>query len=232
MSILLAIVNCHSRDEFSNAVRSTWLPAVPQGMDVKFFRGRGATREPLADEVFLDCRDDYEGLPEKVQAIFKWAYEQGYEYVAKVDDDVVVKPAAWLNGFHRCDFTGGLETACKPNEIQTPWGFFYVLNRKTMKLVIDAPLPTHGNDEAWVSTILYTNGIFLNNDHRYYLHRGGRPRMLQRPLRAPKRDYPAVASPTADAFAWCVYLNWNGFHNTPREELMKEFYYLYERYGK
>lgn len=232
MKNLLALVSCHSREEFSNAIRSTWLPSVPPELDVRFFRGRGATREPRSDEVWLDCRDDYEGLPNKVQEIVRWAYEHDYEYVAKVDDDVVVKPAAWLNGFHRCDFTGGLETACKPNEIQTPWGFFYVLNRKTMKLVIDAPLPTHGNDEAWVSTILYTNGIFLTNDLRYYLHRGGRPAPATRGLRAPKRDIPFVVTPPTNAFAWCVYLNWAGWHNTSREDLMKEYHYLYERYGR
>lgn len=233
MSVLLAVVSCHTRDEYSNAIRNTWLPSVPQGLDVKFFRGRGATRQPLGDEVFLDCRDDYEGLPEKVQAIFKWAFEHGYEYAAKVDDDVVVKPVAWFNGFKRCDFTGGLETACKPNEIQTPWGFFYVLNRKTMKLVINAPLPSHGNDEAHVSTVLYTNGIYLTNDHRYWLHRGT-PRRELRPLRsrAPKREHPYAPTPPPDCFAWCVYLNWNGFHQTPQEELMKEFHYLYEKYGR
>jgi len=238
---LLALVSCHSREEFSNAIRNTWLPSVPEGMDVKFFRGRGATREPLADEVWLDCRDDYEGLPNKVQEIVRWAYDHDCDYVAKVDDDVAVKPKAWLDGFLRCDFTGCKESACKPNEIQTPYGFFYVLNRKTMKLVLDAPIPgqpgsththNHGNDEAWVSTVLHNNGIYLKHDHRYFLHRGGRPKPEFRSLRAPKRDQPYVTVPSPDCFAWCVYLNWMGFHQTPREDLMKEYYYLYERYAK
>lgn len=232
MKVLLALVSCHSREEFSSAIRSTWLPSVPEGLDVRFFRGRGATREPLADEVWLDCRDDYEGLPNKVQEIVRWAYDNGYEYVAKVDDDVALRPKAWLDGFQRCDFTGCLESACKPNEIQTPYGFFYVLNRKTMKLVIEEPLPTHGNDEAWVSTALYKKGIHLSPDSRYFLHRGGRSRPMVRPLRAPKRDAPVVAVPPSDVFALCVYLNWAGFHQTPREDLMKEYYYLYERYAK
>jgi Galactosyltransferase len=226
------VVSCHTREEYSDAIRSTWLTSVPEGLDVKFFRGRGAVREPKSDEVWLDCRDDYEGLPNKVQEITRWAYEHGYEYIAKVDDDVVVKPTAWLNSFHRCDFTGCREIECKPNEIQTPYGFFYVLNRKTMKLVIDEPLPIHGNDEAWISTALYKKGIFLDNDPRYYLHRGERPKPTVRALRAPVRPRPPVRTPLPDAFAWCVYLNWNGFHQTPKEELMKEYYYLYERYSK
>jgi Galactosyltransferase len=228
----LAIVNCHSREEYSAAIRNTWLPSTPSELDVRFFRGRGATREPLADEVFLDCRDDYEGLPNKVQEIVRWAHDHEYEYVAKVDDDVVVRPKEWLYGFHRCDFTGCREAACKPNEIQTPYGFFYVLNRKTMELVMNAPLPTHGNDEAWVSTVLYTNGIFLSHDARYYLHRGDQPKSNIRPLRAPRRDRPLGIGPVPDAFAWCVYLNWNGFHQTPQDILMKEYHCLYERYAK
>lgn len=232
MKILIAIVSCHTRECFAEAVRSTWLPSTPPEVDVRFFRGTGATREPKDDEIWLSCRDDYAGLPEKVQAIFKWGYEHEYDYVMKFDDDTALKPKAWLDGFHRCDFTGCRESACKPNEIQTPYGFAYVLNRKTMKLVIDAPLPSHGNDEAHVSTVLYTNGIFLTPDHRYFLHRGGRPKPEFRSLRAPKRDAPFVAVPSPDAFAWCVYLNWAGFHQTPREELMKEYYYLYERYAK
>jgi hypothetical protein len=232
MKILIAVVSCHSREDFAEAIRSTWLPKVPPEVDVRFFRGTGAIREPKVDETWLDCRDDYEGLPNKVQEIVRWAYDHDYEYVAKVDDDVVVKPKEWLESFYRCDFTGCLESACKPNEIQTPYGFFYVLNRKTMKLVIEAPLPTHGNDEAHVSTVLYTNGIFLHPDARYYLHRGGRPRPVVRSLRAPKREHPLEATPPTNAFAWCVYLNWCGFHQTPREELMKEYYYLYERYAK
>ena len=92
MKHLLAIVSCHSREDFSDAVRSTWLPLVPQGLDVRFFRGRGATREPLADEIFLDCDDSYEGLPNKVQEIVRCAHSHEYDFVLKCDDDVVVKP--------------------------------------------------------------------------------------------------------------------------------------------
>lgn len=242
MKKLLAVVSCHSREEFSNAIRSTWLPSVPEGLDVRFFRGRGAAREPLADEIWLDCRDDYEGLPNKVQEIVRWAYEHNYEFVLKCDDDVVIKPKELSNsGFENFDFTGSKETACKPNEIQTPYGFCYWLSRKAMALIMAAPLPgqpgsthsnVHNNDEAWISTVLYINNIFLHSDHRYYLHRGGRPKYAIRFLRAPKRDTPLIAEPSPDCFAWCVYLNWSGFHKTPREELIKEYYYLYERYAK
>ena len=236
----MAVVSCHAREGYSNVIRSTWLPLFPKDQaDILFFRGRGATREPLEDEVFLDCDDSYEGLPEKVQSIVRWAYEHSYDYVLKLDDDVVVKPRELLaSGFEKWDFVGGLETACKPNEIQTPWGFAYWLSRKCMRLVIDTPLPGqpgsthpqwHNNDEAWVSTILHINGIFLHNDHRYWLHRGDRV-PPKRSLRAPKRDYPLSKQPPVDVFAICVYLNWGGFHMTPTEEILREIKMLFERY--
>jgi hypothetical protein len=215
---------------------------VPEGLDVKFFRGRGATREALADEVFLDCGDDYGSLPNKVQEIVRWAYDKGYDYVLKCDDDVVVKPKELLaSGFNQHDFVGCQEPACKPGEIKTPYGFCYWMSRKVMKLVIDAPLPgqpgsthvsNHNNDEAWISTVLHINQIFLTHDARYFLHRGGRPRPAPaaRALRAPVRMRPPENNPPPDAFAFCVYLNWNGFHCTPTETILQEYQYLFERY--
>ena len=239
MKCLLAVVNCHSREEFSSAVRSTWLPLVPEGLDVRFFRGRGAMREPLADEIFLDCDDSYEGLPNKVQEIVRWAHTHGYDFVLKCDDDVVIKPKELLaSGFERSDFTGCQEAACKSGEIRTPYGFCYWLSRRAMELILATPLPgqpgsthahKHNNDEAWVSTILYKNNIFLQHDARYFLHRGVRP-VVKRPLRCPQRPIP-MEKPCADgAFAFCVYLNWTGFHQTPKEEILYEFKLLFERY--
>src|SRR5580692_4411553 len=101
MKVLLGIINCHARPNFQQAIRDTWLPSTPEGLEVRFFLGRGATRDPKPDEVFLDCGDAYLDLPEKVQAMFKWASENGYEYAAKCDDDVIVRPTQWYNNFLR-----------------------------------------------------------------------------------------------------------------------------------
>ncbi len=239
MKCLLAIVNCHSREDFIEAIRNTWLSLIPESLEYKVFRGRGATREPLVDEVFLDCDDSYEGLPNKVQEIVRWAYAHGYDFVLKCDDDVVIKPKELaISGFGKSDFTGCQEPACKPGEIRTPYGFCYWLSRRAMALVTSAPLPgqpgsthanVHNNDEAWVSTILHTHNIFLQHDHRYFLHRGQRP-MQKRALRAPVRPEVWVYGPEPDAFAFCVYLNWDGFHMTPKSQLLTEFYWLFERF--
>lgn len=210
---------------------------MPEGLDIKFFRGRGATREPKNDEVFLDCGDAYHDLPEKVKAVVTWAYEQGYDYVAKVDDDVVVvKPQEWYNGFMRTDFSGWQDPGCKPGEIRTPWGFFYVLNRRCMELVVKAPLPgrpgalhnhVHGNDEAWVSTVLHYSGIFLSSDPRYFLYMGEKS-TGKRSLRAPLRPAPTPRVPVPNYFAVCIYLNWTGWHNTGPEVILREFHRIFK----
>ena len=250
MRVLLAIVSCHKRQEFTDAIRSTWLPQKPAEMDVLFFRGRGATRDPLLDEVFLDCGDAYLDLPEKVQAIMKWAYEHGYDFAAKCDDDVVVKPREWYYGFQRSDFSGWQDPGCKSGEIRTPWGFFYVLSRRSMELVIEAQLPgrqgahhtyCHGNDEAWVSTVLHFKGLFLSSDPRYFLYMGEKPKAgeghgswkpgeeAKRSLRArPPRNTAPVRVPVLDWFAACVYLNWSGWHDTGPEIILREFHKIFK----
>lgn len=230
------MVTCHSRPEFLDAIRRTWLPLVPPTADVKFFFGRGGTREPLHDEVFLDCDDAYAGLPNKVQEIMRWSHDKGYEFTLKCDDDVVLRPEALLSsGFVSHDFTGCQEPSCKPGEIKTPWGFCYWLSRKCMKLIIDNPLPgqtgsihnhVHNNDEAWVSTVLHYQGIFLHSDERYYLYLGKPPAPppTARPLRRPK---PPEKVPVSGAFAFCVYLNWCGWHMTPTATVLEAFYKLF-----
>lgn len=211
---------------------------MPKEADVRFFLGRGAQREPREDEVFLNCDDSYEGLPNKVQEIARWAYDHGYDYVLKCDDDVVIVPALLLkSNFDLYDFTGAPDPACRPGEIRTPWGFCYWMSRKVMKLVIDTPLPgqpgsthsyVHNNDEAWVSTILHNNGIKLHEDNRYFLHRGERPTVAQRAGRALRRfNIPPPPQPVHGAFAFCVYMNWEGWHTTPVAVQLTEFRKLF-----
>jgi hypothetical protein len=234
---LLSVVTCHKRPEFSNAVRSTWYQLRDHQADVKFFIGREGEGPYREDEVVLDCDDSYLGLPNKVQEIIRWAYDHGYDFVAKIDDDVVVNPQAYMaSDFQEHDFVGPQNPWVKAGEIRTPWGFFYTLSRRAMKLVIDAPLPgrqgsthtySHGNDEAWISTVLHINGVFLHEDPRYFLHRGvpltPRPRGL-RPLNRPR---PAVPVPVPGTFAWCVYID-SGLHNVPSEDMLKEYFKIWK----
>ena len=248
---MIAIINCHARPQFQQAIRSTWLPQVPRDLvDVKFFLGRGATREPLPDEVFLPCGDAYLDLPEKVQEMYRWAVEHDASYALKCDDDVILKPQQWASGFLRTDFSGWQDPGCKAGEMRTPWGFCYVLNKNCMERVINAPLPgrpgalhnyVHGNDEAYVSSVLHYQGIYLTSDPRYFLYMGQKPKpgeghgagtLGEEPKRAlrarPPRFTPPPRVPVLDYFAACVYLNWTGWHNTGPDVILREFHRIFK----
>lgn len=58
-------------------IRQTWLRDAKDKIDVRFFYGRGATRDPIPDEVFLDCDDGYIDVFDKAQGMFKWALAAG-----------------------------------------------------------------------------------------------------------------------------------------------------------
>lgn len=200
--ILIAVVNCHARPIPRQMLRDTWVPRVPQGVDLRFFLGPSLS-EPLADEVYLQCDDSYFGLPSKVQGIFRWALEHGYEYCLKLDEDCILFPELWAKGFLRVDFSGP-KNISQPGYL-CPWGYAYVCSRKAMECVVKEPLPlTSNNDEFWVTNALAKYGIGLQHDPRYCLHK---PTYEQkkRTLRAPPRPT-YVEEPVPEAFAHCVWM--------------------------
>ena len=179
--ILLALVACHTKQRYSDLQRQTWVQKIPVQADYRFFFGRGGTRSPKPDEVFLDCDDSHNGLPAKIQKIIRWAYDHGYDYVMKCDDDVVLDPERLLkSGFAQFDFTGRPNTSLIHNYHwqataklgPTPWGFCYWLSRKAMKFLLESPLPADSGDEGWATRVLLENGIKLHCDDGYYLYSG------------------------------------------------------------
>jgi hypothetical protein len=221
MKYLIAVVNCHQRLVYQQCVRETWLPLV-KGADVRFFLGP-SDREPQLDEVFLDCDDSYEGLPSKVRAIARWASAQGYDYVCKLDDDVVIKPSQFLNtGFQNYEFSGHRNDI---REFPVPFGFCYWMNRQAMQLVASAELPNNNNDEAWVTKTLSKAFIKLHHEPRYVMYTGQRADFVPRAprgLRAPIRPQPADIIYPDQLVAWCMYFNWAGFHKVPDERIISE----------
>lgn len=223
MKVLLAVVNCHTRAAFQQCIRETWLPLV-EGADVKFFLGP-SERQPKDDEVFVECDDSYEGLPSKVQALVKWALERDYDYVLKLDDDVVLRPKQFLStGFQEHDFVG------HRNDVRlfpVPFGFAYWLSKRSMRLVAEAILPADNNDEAWVTKTLAREHIVLNHEPRYIMYAGNKedfikpkPRALRAPVR-PKGTFPEIIDPSL-VVAWCMYFNWAGHRSTPDERIILE----------
>jgi hypothetical protein len=142
-----------------------------QGADLRFFLGRGPN-PPKGDEVILDCDDSYAGIPEKVREIFRWAYKQEYDFVSKIDDDVVMDHSKFLEQCFNSDFEGpGKTLNGTARVLQMPYGFCYVLSKKAMAIVASSPLPQEderyeqrhrNNDEYWVSWLLQKEGIYLH----------------------------------------------------------------------
>ncbi len=169
MKTLLAIVNARHRADWRDIIRKTWLPQVPRDhTDVFFFVGNGSPISDPEGVVELNCSDEYKNLPEKVRSIARWASEQGYDHVLKIDDDVVLRPQMFLgSGFDKHDFSGGVN---RPGPCPVTFGFCYILSRKSMELVKSHSLPHDFDDEKWVAHVLHAHGIQLMNADGYTLH--------------------------------------------------------------
>ena len=132
MKVLVAILACHryvaptgrgwdwtnqekfkygSVDRQIAACRETWVKDLAKCkchhqtvVDARFFYGRGATRPPLPDEVFLDVGDDYKNLPYKTRAMCGWSGEHHYDFTFKTDDDTFIwADRLMLSGFENFD---------------------------------------------------------------------------------------------------------------------------------
>lgn len=167
MKVLFAIVSCHKNAARRQAQRDTWLPDLKE--DYKFFLGNGNS-ELKEDEVQLDVPDEYEGLPAKVQAIFKWGLEREYTYILKIDDDVYIFPDRILSGdFDKYPYTGRLNKWKTPvHPLSFLSGFAYWVNTVAAQMIIDSPLdPMLTFEDRWVGGILGRAKIEGHNDPMY-----------------------------------------------------------------
>lgn len=225
MKTLIAVVSCHSRPMYRQAIRETWLPLVPRDKaDVKFFVG-GEIEE--SDTVTLECDDSYEGLPSKVQAIVRWALAHGYDYVLKCDDDVVLQPDKLLaSGYDAFDFVGHRNDS---HEVPIPpYGFCYWLSKRSMEIVATSTLPRDNFDEGWIRHQLYAHSIVLHHDPRYFLHFGRKEDFIpkRRPVRFNRPEAPPPV-PAEGTFAWCMYIPWLGVRRLPHDMNIREFHKVF-----
>lgn len=163
MRILIAIMCCWHRESYADAQRETWIQDIPEGVDHRFFFGRSDKREPEEDEVFVDCKDDYRSLPMKVKGAMQWAYEHGYDYVFKTDDDVYVQPERLMaSGFEKWPYSGFsfLEYGAV--------GLAYWLNRDCVKLAAE-DVPVIEAEDSWISQLMKRNNVPFHHDSRYRL---------------------------------------------------------------
>jgi hypothetical protein len=174
MKELIAIVTCHShkyRDRAA-ACRVTWAQhAEACGYTLKFFLGRAPSGEkPLPDEVFLDVRDGYADMPAKVQAVYAWALEQGFDYVFKTDDDVYLNMMALRVAPHAPhDYVGRFRGASGGYPADYASGYGYWLSRKAMELIVAAKLTDDTAEDRWVANTLAAAGVAGYSDDQSYL---------------------------------------------------------------
>lgn len=139
-----------------SAVRETWAAdAAALGVDVRFFYGTGSQATDALG-VILSCPDDYEHLPHKTIAICRWAVEQGYDYMLKVDDDtaVYVDRAVQELMSNRFDYAGCLHHAVCTG------GPGYWLSKRAMKEVARNGVQDHWAEDVTVGKIMSNANIY------------------------------------------------------------------------
>jgi hypothetical protein len=150
--------------------------------DVHFFLGRHP--DPfIADDAsevapdttwFRDVDDSYYGIPAKVQAMCSWAHRHGYDWLAKVDDDVYVVPERLpYVPFGCADYIGRFRSPYgKVYPVHFASGFTYWLSNHAMRIVAETPLNGDWMDERFVATALARRRIWGYNDPINYVVSG------------------------------------------------------------
>lgn len=182
MRPLVAIIGCHKFKERADAQRVTWIPEmaeVPEDkrFDIIFFLGRGANREPLPDEVFLDVEDDYQSLPYKVRAAMKWAVDHGYDKVLKCDDDTFVFSERIVHEVPTVLYSGRLNRSM-PHLATKGWcsGFAYWLTGAALEIIANATKMDQTAEDLWVGKTLGENGISCTPQSKFMVLSLGGPR--------------------------------------------------------
>jgi hypothetical protein len=173
MKVLFAIVSCNDSryyPEKARIQRQTWVRDI-EGADYKFFFGE-TDREPLFDEVILDCPDDYNSLNLKTKAILQWAVEREYDAIFKCDDDSYVFPRRLLDSeIVRYDYAGCYIPAGVIGGISYPafaGGGGYWLSSKAAKIILNSNLYYFiSAEDRNVGFILNKHGVGLTDlgDH-------------------------------------------------------------------
>jgi hypothetical protein len=148
------------------AVRDTWLKDVTY--DYRFFYGKPATvKHPLPDEVFLDAPDDYLHSTGKLRAMIRYALDNGYDRLLKIDDDVFVHWDRLLANVPEGDYCGGGPFGGHPFGSYCS-GAIYWLSRRAMEIIVAAPEISWAEDRH-VGEVMKRAGIAPHFEFRYFI---------------------------------------------------------------
>lgn len=160
------------------ACKETWLRDVPVDGD--------APDSPVHYKGFTDAElglteiNQHDNANDPIRTwrtklMVKYAYDQGYDFVFRVDTDAF----CWINrllacGFEQWDYMGWCDVV--PN--QTEWcrttahgGIGFFLSRKAMKVIVKAPIERYADGkywgDLWCGQQLYKAGIRCHRDTRF-----------------------------------------------------------------
>lgn len=141
-----------------------------QPIAIRFFLGISSERTALtADEVQLDCRDDYQHMPQKFQGICRWAKKEQYDFAVIGDDDAYMRPERFLSSnFESCDYTGRVRPS-----LNRHWAFpfcsgiGFCLSAKAISILASASFNGDHCDDRWAGQVLAAAGIQPHHDYRY-----------------------------------------------------------------
>ena len=145
----------------TQAVRETWGADVAafENVDLRFFYGRprdGYPRQPLADEIFLECPDAYGSLPKKTVGVCKYAADNGYKFVYKCDTDTYVNVEKLLieilqNQFDYAGYLHGDVCSGGPGYLLSHWACKVIATQGNN--------PVHWAEDVHVANTLKNAGI-------------------------------------------------------------------------
>lgn len=146
----------------TECIRETWgrdVEPFKEHVDLKFFYGKpegGYPREPLADEIFLECPDAYGSLPAKTVGVCDYVCASGYKYVYKCDTDTAVYVDKLLMEImeNKFDYAGYLHgDVCSG-------GPGYLLSEHACQIIrTQGRSPKHWAEDVHVSRTLAAAGI-------------------------------------------------------------------------
>ena len=163
---IILITTCSYRLEWNDQCRETWLKEWGSLIPYRFIFGQGYMCS-RSDEMNFPVDDSYNGLPAKIQASHKWAFDQEYTHILKTDSDMYIHiPRLLRSGFEKFSYSGN---RYYPEFVM---GAAYWLDRQATEILINAPLPypgSPGGDDIWVGKIMDANGIPAHHDARYHI---------------------------------------------------------------
>jgi len=101
--IIIGIISCKKYKKNQDIIKKTWLKNIKNYPNIEAYFVIGDGENNIIDNtIHLNCKDNYEDLPDKVISFFEFCYDNlTYDYIFKIDDDCYVN----LDNFHNFDLT-------------------------------------------------------------------------------------------------------------------------------